>query len=1098
METFLEPQNALKSNLLWIVRSGPNRGQALPLLPGVFGRLNGFDDCGISRENLYILQRGKSLLARPLPGKKPVYRMWKNLGLRWKMRRTTRLKPGRMLRLGKTQLQIQARPADLRLSPPPEPKPTSQRWVLFMIIPLASTLALGAFIGWRSLLVFFILAIALASWLFHTARSIPRPEQLWLAAATPLRTPHQKTKGLHVFTGNFWRKRLLSLPAGENLCLTGPGATGYAYWLVAQALIFGQGYLSPENPSVWRGIKNRNDQDKLEIRLISPQDNPNCQENQVAIVIANIPPAWAHRSVYVKSKRGFLSAAWFSSLKQAWEQNPTFVELAKPVPGASLPKQVTRELLGESTAEDIASNWATEKKGLETVLGLQENGKPWRLDLVTEGPHALVAGTTGAGKSELLTSWLLGLAFHYSPSDLRFILIDYKGGAAFGELARLPHVHGILTDLHPRLTSRALESLEAFLKQRESILATVRARDVNHYYALTGERLARVMIVVDEFRALATDHAEVMENLIRLATHGRSLGLHLILATQKPGGIVNGQILANTNLRIALRVRTGADSNDILGDSRAAELPAIPGRLYWEANSSGLAQAIWCGADDWVEQKVSAVRKACAVFYPPAPTAKTVHESTQSLGLVSESDSLPSLPRIWLPELPSSVEPPPGKFALLDCPRSAKQEWRCPRSLFGIFGNPGSGRSMALRTLAVNEADISDSSYLVVVSPTKDVFADLALRFAGRLVIISPQELWRVQRLCQCLERDELGRALVLLDRADLLAEALESVHPGQGGKILERILGGAGRNNYRVAFTAPLNAGRSSWGSLAAQRFVLMPRDLIDLHSAGIEASGLQVSLSKLLPSQMCPGRGVWQLDGACFEAQIGLSASVELESGWLGEKTQFYDSFTHSGLLDSLLPFLPQRLQVGDIPSSSRYVTLGWDSERGDWAKFSPQRWWQVEDSSVMRGLVSQIKREYRRLGYRTVDLESFGDKHKNGKILLVISNFEQNSARLKEIWESKEKHTDFDITIMELVSSGLFPHNLAVPGDFFTYPQTRILALSKTVESRHQLASALQISPEKVRKLQVTTGYTAIFKDEKRVSALLPPLAKVKHLT
>ena len=286
-----------------------------------------------------------------------------------------------------------------------------------------------------------------------------------------------------------------------------------------------------------------------------------------------------------------------------------------------------------------------------------------------------MAGTTGAGKSELLTSWLLGLALRYSPAELRFILIDYKGGAAFGELQRLAHVHGMLTDLQPALTRRALLSLEAFLRRREAILATVGARDIDHYRDLTSKHLARVMIVVDEFRALATDHADMMENLIRLATHGRSLGLHLVLATQKPGGIVNAQILANTNLRLALRMRTGADSSDILGDGRAAQLPSIPGRLYWEGQSEGLAQAAWCGADSWVSEVTTQIDTAwqqiCAEMSSPSVSLDEVSspsnadDSTADKSLDNDAilpdktTSETTLPAIWLPSCLLYTSPSP-------------------------------------------------------------------------------------------------------------------------------------------------------------------------------------------------------------------------------------------------------------------------------------------------------------------------------------------------------------------------------------------------------------------------------------------------------
>lgn len=1103
METFLEPQNALRTAWLWIVQSGPNRGQALPVSPGTFGRLSGFDDPAISRQNLEIRRLGNTLHAAPLPDAAPVYNLWKTLGIRRKIRRSKRLKPGRKLKMGTTKLLIRPRPTDLRLTPPPDSKPGSQRWILFMLLPLVFMLALGVFIGWRILFVLGVLAVVALVWLLRRASQVPRAEHLWLAAATPVRQSAKKTETLRVFTGNRWCRRFLDLPAGENLCLTGPGSEGFAYWLVAQALIFGQGYLSPDNPAPWKGCKARHDEDLLEIRVMAPHEIPNCTPRQVAITITPTPPAWTQRILTVKAHQGRLGSAWFTSLKAAWERNPATLELNPAQPGHDLPRQVSRDILGATDTISIITNWQTEKTGLTTPLGVTTGETTWELNLVEEGPHALVAGTTGAGKSELLTSWLVGLALRYSPSDLRFILIDYKGGAAFGELAGLPHVHGVLTDLQPTETRRALLSLEAFLRRREAILATVHARDITHYRDITGKGLGRVMIVVDEFRALATDHAELMENLIRLATHGRSLGLHLVLATQKPGGIVNAQILANTNLRLALRMRTGADSNDILGDGRAAQLPAIPGRLYWEGQSEGLAQAAWCGADSWVGEVVQQLRDAWEEYsnLPPAPPDSAKHPEIASSPVAPDSPgSAPAktaLPEIWLPEMPSEILAPPTSFALTDWPRHAVQEWRSPQGLLGIFGNPGTGRSTALLTLAVNELNRKTDTQVVVVSPTPELFDAWAGKSEGRMVVLRPTELWRLDKLRRLLAEGQLAGALVLLDRADLIVESLDRISPGSGIKALEAILGGAGMGGYRLAFSAPLSAGRCSWGTLAAERFVLTPRDTVDLHTAGVEAFASRVSLHEVLPGIITPGRGVWQAAGNCVEAQIGQAPVLE-KTQKATPQAPFYQVFTDSTCLAKRLPHLPQELKSSEIPSSEGLITLGWASERSDWARFTPHRYWQIEESNVMRGLISQLKREYRRLGYQILDLKDLEPERKEGKILVITSKFEQNDPKLKNRWESLENSEGFVITILELFPSGTLPQNLATFGNFFAKPKTRILALDKTTESRHRLASTLHLDLETARKLQVTTDYPAIFQDENGVSPLLFPSAKVKHIT
>src|SRR6185312_8922072 len=195
-------------------------------------------------------------------------------------------------------------------------------------------------------------------------------------------------------------------------------------------------------------------------------------------------------------------------------------------------------------------------------------------------PHALVGGTTGAGKSEFLQSWVLGMAAAYSPDRLSFLFVDYKGGAAFADCVQLPHTVGLVTDLSPHLVRRALTSLRAELHYREHLLNRKKAKDL-----LALEREAdpeappSLVIVVDEFAALAKEVPEFVDGVVDVAARGRSLGLHLILATQRPSGVIKDSLRANTNMRIALRMADVHDSNDILGEDTAAYFsPSIPGR----------------------------------------------------------------------------------------------------------------------------------------------------------------------------------------------------------------------------------------------------------------------------------------------------------------------------------------------------------------------------------------------------------------------------------------------------------------------------------------------------------------------------------------
>lgn len=207
-------------------------------------------------------------------------------------------------------------------------------------------------------------------------------------------------------------------------------------------------------------------------------------------------------------------------------------------------------------------------------------GQSFVLDLREHGPHALVGGTTGSGKSEFLQSWVLGLALEHSPARVTFLFVDYKGGAAFSECVNLPHSVGLVTDLSPHLVRRALTSLNAELHHREHILQAKKAKDLLELERRGDpEAPPSLVIVVDEFAALVKEVPEFVDGVVNVAQRGRSLGLHLVLATQRPAGVIKDNLRANTNLRIALRMADDDDSTDVVGSKLAGGFdPALPGR----------------------------------------------------------------------------------------------------------------------------------------------------------------------------------------------------------------------------------------------------------------------------------------------------------------------------------------------------------------------------------------------------------------------------------------------------------------------------------------------------------------------------------------
>ncbi|WP_120337781.1 FtsK/SpoIIIE domain-containing protein [Cryobacterium soli] len=246
----------------------------------------------------------------------------------------------------------------------------------------------------------------------------------------------------------------------------------------------------------------------------------------------------------------------------------------------ALPDTVTFAALGAALGDPAETAVAGRRAAgpvteLSCAVGRGEHG-PLVVDLVSDGPHALVGGTTGSGKSELLVTWVAALAARYDPGQVTFLLVDFKGGAAFDLLRALPHCVGLITDLDEREAHRALASLAAELRHRERVLRDAGARDITD---LPTAALARLVIVVDEFATMLAAFPALHAVFVDIAARGRSLGVHLVLCTQRPAGVLRDALLANCSLRISLRVNNRADSQAVLGSDAAALIDAArPGR----------------------------------------------------------------------------------------------------------------------------------------------------------------------------------------------------------------------------------------------------------------------------------------------------------------------------------------------------------------------------------------------------------------------------------------------------------------------------------------------------------------------------------------
>ena len=280
--------------------------------------------------------------------------------------------------------------------------------------------------------------------------------------------------------------------------------------------------------------------------------------------------------------------------------------------GGDLPSKVTFFSLFEVNKVEelrIEERWSRNRtsESMRAAIGLKTGGRRIYLDLHEKyhGPHGLIAGTTGSGKSEMLQSYILSMALNYSPVEVNFFLIDYKGGGMAGLFGDLPHICGSISNLSGGLISRALTSIKSENLRRQKLFS---AQGVNHiesysklfYEGRVDSPLPHLIIIIDEFAELKKEQPEFMKELISVAQVGRSLGVHLILATQKPAGTVSDNIWSNSRFRICLKVQDRQDSMEMIHRDDAARITQT-GRGYLQVGNDELFelfQSGWSGAPE--------------------------------------------------------------------------------------------------------------------------------------------------------------------------------------------------------------------------------------------------------------------------------------------------------------------------------------------------------------------------------------------------------------------------------------------------------------------------------------------------------------------
>ena len=424
----------------------------------------------------------------------------------------------------------------------------------------------------------------------------------------------------------------------------------------------------------------------------------------------------------------------------------------------SLPSSLTfLDMYGVGKIEqlNIYNRWQTNSpvSSLSTPIGVRANGETFRLDLHEKfhGPHGLIAGSTGSGKSEFIITYILSMCINYHPYEVQFVLIDYKGGGLAGAFenketgVKIPHLVGTITNLDTAEMNRTLVSISSELKRRQMKFNEVKDKldestmDIYKYQrlyreGLIDEPMSHLFIISDEFAELKSQQPEFLNELVSTARIGRSLGVHLILATQKPTGVVNDQIWSNSKFKVCLKVQDRSDSMEMLKRPEAASIKE-PGRFYLQVGYDDyfdLGQSGWGGAKYVPTDKLKTKRDDSIVFIDNVGNIiKSVNdaqkkETTQDLGdqltnivkyiyMLGEKENIHTR-KMWLDKIPDTIyisnvktkykytpipyriTPVIGEF---DNPQAQSQgilNLNLHENII-IYGKPGSGKENLLSTI---------------------------------------------------------------------------------------------------------------------------------------------------------------------------------------------------------------------------------------------------------------------------------------------------------------------------------------------------------------------------------------------------------------
>lgn len=641
-------------------------------------------------------------------------------------------------------------------------------------------------------------------------------------------------------------------------------------------------------------------------------------------------------------------------------------------------------LLGIQGADDLdlGMRWksADITKTMAAPLGLKAGDEVIVLDLHEKhhGPHGLVAGTTGSGKSEILQTYILSMATLYPPDEVGFVIIDFKGGGMANLFSELPHLMGAITDIDGKAINRSLMSIKAELDKRKRLFADAEVNNIGDYirkYKANKSNgmqpLPHLILIIDEFAELKADQPEFMKEVISVARVGRSLGIHLILATQKPAGVIDDQIWSNSRFKLCLKVQSKNDSNEVLKSPLSAEIRE-PGRAYLQVGNNEifeLFQSAYSGCpaqseemdhirpfhlfevDDCGRRRLIYEKKQAKTINADGHDVQTVTQLqaiTDKIASYCHSAGIQKLPSICLPPLPNVLRFPGddvgvyckstaiASIGYYDDPATQSQnlvDIDLSTNNLLIIGAAQSGKTnlimTLIRSLATRFTPADVNMYIVDFGPSS-LSNYCSLPHVGGVVNGNEDE--KLKNLFKLLNAEiAVRKQKIMAAKVSSLAAYRESGNTDIPWLVLfidnftalkelyltnEDFLLPICRNGLSVGISVVI-ANQNMQG--IGYRYLSSFSKRIAMHCNDNNDYASVIDHCRTYPDDI-PGRGVIAIDKTVYEIQVFSCFNGELEKEKVEQQTAFVnDAAKKAGILHAkAIPMIPEHLTIEQVENA------------------------------------------------------------------------------------------------------------------------------------------------------------------------------------